>query len=69
MNAAPDSPVLTEQRGGVLVVTINRPEVRNAIDEATATAIGAALDDLDARDDLLVGVVTGAGAPSAPEWT
>jgi enoyl-CoA hydratase/carnithine racemase len=54
-------PVLTEQRGRVLVVTLNRPERRNAIDEAAATAIGAALDELDARGDLTIGVLTGAG--------
>ena len=53
--------VFTEQRGRILVLTIDRPESRNAIDEATATAIGAALDELDARDELTIGVLTGAG--------
>jgi enoyl-CoA hydratase len=53
--------VLTEERDGVLVVTINRPEVRNAVNLATATAIAAAMDELDARDDLTAGVLTGAG--------
>ena len=47
--------------GRVLVVTIDRPEVRNAIDERTARGIAEALDELDARDDLAVGVLTGAG--------
>jgi enoyl-CoA hydratase len=55
------SPVLTEVVDGVLVVTINRPEVRNAIDTAAAEGIAAAMDELDARDDLTAGVLTGAG--------
>ncbi|WP_156757471.1 crotonase/enoyl-CoA hydratase family protein [Actinokineospora pegani] len=55
------SPVDVAARGGVLVVTINRPEVRNAIDTATAVAIGDALDRLDADPDLVAGVLTGAG--------
>jgi enoyl-CoA hydratase len=50
-----------EERGGVLVVTIDRPEARNAIDRATAEGIAAALDRLDAEDGLRAGIVTGAG--------
>ena len=53
--------VHTEARDGVLVITIDRPEVRNAVDGATAKALAAALDHLDASDDLAVGVLTGAG--------
>lgn len=53
--------VLTKREGSVLVITINRPEQRNAIDEQTAQAIAAALDELEADDDLRAGVVTGAG--------
>lgn len=53
--------VLTESIGGVLVVTINRPEERNAINLAAAQAIGAAMDELDADDQLTAGVITGAG--------
>jgi enoyl-CoA hydratase len=52
--------VITDAVDGVLVITINRPEVRNAINEATAAAIAAALDELDGADDLAVGVITGA---------
>jgi enoyl-CoA hydratase len=54
-------PVLTEQIDGVQVITINRPDVRNAINTATAQAIAAAIEELDARDDLVTGVITGAG--------
>src|SRR4029078_9709513 len=46
---------------GVLVITINRPKVRNAVYGLTARVLGLALDQLDARDDLAVGVLTGAG--------
>ena len=53
--------VHTEEDDGVLVITIDRPQVRNAIDGATARALSSALDRLDARDDLTVGVLTGAG--------
>lgn len=54
-------PVRTEVVDGVLVVTIDRPEARNAVDTATAEAIGAAMDRLDADDAIVAGVVTGAG--------
>jgi enoyl-CoA hydratase len=53
--------VLTEERDGVLVITINRPEARNAINGDVARGIAAALDRLDGEDDLRVGVLTGAG--------
>lgn len=53
--------VLTEVRGHVLVITINRPEARNAFDAASAQALEAAVDRLDAEDDLFVGVITGGG--------
>ena len=63
--SAPDTaaapPVLVEQVDGVQIVTLNRPEVRNAVNTATAEAIAAAMAELDERDDLVAGVVTGAG--------
>ncbi len=54
--------VLTDAVDGILTITINRPEKRNAVDLATAEAIGAAVDRLDAEDDLRVAVLTGAGS-------
>jgi len=54
--------LLTEVVDGVLVMTINRPDVRNAINLAAAQGIAAALDELDARTDVAVGVLTGAGS-------
>jgi enoyl-CoA hydratase len=54
-------PVLTEVIDGVGVLTLNRPEAKNAVDLATTEALAAALDDLDTRDDVAVLVLTGAG--------
>jgi enoyl-CoA hydratase len=56
-----DAAVLTERRDGVLVITINRPEVRNAVNGAVAQGIAEALDTLDAEQDLQLGILTGAG--------
>ena len=61
MTEAVPVPVLVEPRGGVLVITINRPAQRNAVNREVSLGIAAALDRLDADDDLRVGVLTGAG--------
>jgi enoyl-CoA hydratase/carnithine racemase len=53
--------VLTERRDGVLIITLNRPEARNAVNAAVAQGIAAALDELDRDDELQVGVLAGAG--------
>jgi enoyl-CoA hydratase len=53
--------VLTERHDRVLLITINRPEQRNAVNGAVAHGIAEALDALDADSDLAVGVITGAG--------
>ncbi len=53
--------VLSERRDGVLLITLNRPDARNAVNAALAEGVAAALDELDADDDLSVGVLTGAG--------
>ena len=55
------STVEVERDGDVVVVTINRPEVRNAIDRATAAALAAAFADFDHDESLAVAVLTGAG--------
>ncbi|SFO71130.1 enoyl-CoA hydratase [Geodermatophilus dictyosporus] len=54
-------PVLVERRGAVQVITINRPEAKNALDGAVAQAVAAAVDELDGSDELRAGVLTGAG--------
>jgi enoyl-CoA hydratase len=54
-------PVTVERRGHVQVITINRPEARNALNGAATRAMAAAADELDADPGLRVGVLTGAG--------
>ena len=47
--------------GPVVVITIDRPDVRNAIDRTTASALAAAFRDFDADEELAAAVLTGAG--------
>ena len=56
-----EAAVLTERRGSTLLITLNRPEARNAVNAALASGVAAALDELDSDADLRVGVITGAG--------
>lgn len=53
--------ILTEERGKVLLITLNRPEQRNSVNRALAAALAAALDHLDNSPALSVGVLTGNG--------
>ena len=53
--------VLTSEEDGILVVTINRPDAKNAMTKAAAEGIAAAMDRLDSDDSLRVGILTGAG--------
>jgi len=53
--------VLTETRGRVLVITLNRPDAMNAINTALAQGLLRAVEELDGNPDLTVGVLTGAG--------
>ena len=54
--------VLTEAADGIGVITINRPQARNAVNGEVARGIAAAIDDFDARSDVRVLVLTGAGS-------
>ena len=54
-------PVLVETGAGIMTITISRPQAKNAMTLAAAERIAAALDKLDSRDDLTVGIITGAG--------
>ncbi|HEX5188822.1 MAG TPA: crotonase/enoyl-CoA hydratase family protein [Streptosporangiaceae bacterium] len=56
-----DDAILTEVRDGVGIVTINRPQARNAVNGAVARGIAAAVEEFDARADVSVLVLTGAG--------
>src|SRR5688500_13664001 len=53
--------VRVEREGEVAVVTIDRPDVRNAVDGPTAVALAAAFRDFDADDALAAAVLTGSG--------
>jgi enoyl-CoA hydratase len=53
--------VLVEQRERILIITINRPEARNAINAEVTSGMAAALDHLDAHQELSIGILTGAG--------
>jgi enoyl-CoA hydratase len=54
-------PVGYEVEGAVVTVTIDRPEVRNAVDSATAAELAACFRRFDADENLSVAVLTGAG--------
>lgn len=57
-----ESTVLTERRDRVLVITLNRPGQRNAMNGELVTDLVAAVATLDGDDDLRAGVLTGAGS-------
>lgn len=59
MSMSGDATVLTEGRDGVLIITMNRPEVRNAIDGRTAALLAEAFTTLDTDDAWRVGVLQG----------
>lgn len=60
-----DAPgALTERRGNVMVITINRPEARNAINSSVSIALGDALEEAQQDPDVRVVVVTGSGDKS-----
>lgn len=53
--------VATERRGHILLISIDRPEARNAMDYEASLQMEAALDTLDAEPELRVGIITGSG--------
>lgn len=53
--------VKTEIVDGVMIITINRPEARNAINYELAHELADAFDELDANADVVIGILTGAG--------
>ena len=52
--------VIVERRGGVMVITLNRPDAMNAIG-ALSNGLWTAVQELDADDSLVAGVITGGG--------
>jgi len=55
------SDVITDIQEGFIIVTINRPEAKNAITQAAAQGIRAAMEQLDNDNSLNAGILTGAG--------
>lgn len=61
-STTPDRPaILTADHGPVRVVTIDRPDVRNAVDGPTALALDAAMAAADTNHEVQAVVLTGAG--------
>lgn len=58
--APPPPPVLVERRGPIMIITMNRPEVRNAVDHAMAVGLEKACDAFEADPNIRVAVLTGA---------
>ena len=56
-----ESPVIVARDGAVATITVNRPAVRNALNDATLGAIDAAVAALDADPEVRVILLTGAG--------
>lgn len=61
MTELEEAPLLIEERGRVLVLTMNRPQAKNAMTLQLAEALAQALDNFDSNDGLSVCVITGAG--------
>jgi crotonobetainyl-CoA hydratase len=59
--AATAPAALTERRGNVLLITINRPEARNAVNAAVSTAVGDALQEAQDDPEVRAVVITGSG--------
>ncbi|MCV7353525.1 crotonase/enoyl-CoA hydratase family protein [Mycobacterium parmense] len=57
----PEPEVLVEQRDRILIITINRPKAKNAVNAAVANGLAEAVDRLDGDPGLSVGILTGAG--------
>lgn len=61
MSSSDTAELLVETRGPVLIMQLNRPQARNAATLEMAEAMALALDTLDSRPELRVGIITGAG--------
>jgi enoyl-CoA hydratase len=61
MSETTEPAVLTERRGRVLLITLNRPDAMNAINTDLAQGLVAAIEELDGDPGLTAAVLTGAG--------
>ena len=53
--------VISQREGKVLLVTLNRPEAKNAVNKALAEGVAAAIDELESDPELVIAILTGAG--------
>ena len=53
--------IISETRGRVLLITLNRPEARNSVNSAMGNQLVSAIRELDENDNLSIGILTGAG--------
>jgi enoyl-CoA hydratase len=53
--------VLVEVADGVMVITLNRPKAKNAVNKAVAEGVSAAIDELESNNELRAAIITGAG--------
>ncbi len=53
--------VLVEHDNGLVIITINRPQARNAVNRAVSYGVCEAIDEMERRDDLRAAILTGAG--------
>lgn len=53
--------VLVEVEAGIMLITLNRPKAKNAVNLAVAQQLAAAMDELDGNDEIQVAILTGAG--------
>jgi acetyl-CoA C-acetyltransferase len=60
-NTGTTDTVLVDRRGPVAVITLNRPERKNAVDQPTAELLERIVDELEADDEVKVVIITGAG--------
>ena len=51
--------VITDVNDGVMTITLNRPEAKNAVNLAMAEGVAAAIDELDSNDEIRVAILTG----------
>jgi len=53
--------IITERRGSIFIITINRPEAKNAFDNLQSKQMNDAIDEFEQDDSLFIGIITGAG--------
>lgn len=61
--------VLVERDDGLMIITINRPDQRNAVNRAVSYGVCEAIDEFESNPQLRVAILTGAGGNFALAWT